>query len=567
MRESSLARVRAKFLAITLVLGAAGVAAALTLRPSTPGPLVLDSASDAVPVHEAVVDRAPEALAGEGFIVADRARRRLERALEEWKDAQALVADGKAKDVAELAKRLAAAHPGFFDDAKRAAELARMNGVLHADDAKAKLAGLAKGLRLGTGDRARLDAQIADSLEVLARAGDGADADQLTRHLRRFLLPSAAPTGSDGKDWTDTTLRSFVEDRSKRHAKDPVTPVSDVEAAEQRRVDQLEKLRQRGAVGLLDAIHAGLAWLALHQRDDGSFCDAATAERCKALNHGPVCVDGVSGQGDAYAVANTALVLIAFLDFRDQDVRGWFDPYLAKGLEFLRKKQREDGGFGGAGQSYSTSMAVMALAQAAGSTGTEELRAAVRKGVGYLSQIVGPLGGWRYGKNDPGDLSATAWAAQAIEAARNAGIDVPFNLTVCLDTFMKYFWVKDHRFTYTSPGGEKASLFPAGMLVGHLAWKNPDPIVVDSWKAYLKGLPPDKRPDLYTLYYGVRVSILLTGDLGDPWKSWVFDLSKRQIREGSKAGSFPADLWRWPGGVTVQTAVAVLAMEHSLYLR
>lgn len=240
---------------------------------------------------------------------------------------------------------------------------------------------------------------------------------------------------------------------------------------------------------------------------------------------------------------------------------------LGRALDFLRKKQREDGSFSGAGQTYATSIAIMALAQAAGSTGNEDLKAAVRKGVGYLSAIVGPLGGWRYGKVDPGDLSATAWAAQAIEAAKNANVDLPFNLTVCLDTFMKYFWVKEHRFTYTNGGGEKVSLFPAGMLVGKLAWKDPDPKVVESWKTYLKGIPLERRPDLYTLYYGVRVSILLSGSLGDPWRTWVFDLSKRQVRTGSKAGSFPADLWRWPGGVTVQTAVAVLAMEHSLYLR
>jgi hypothetical protein len=105
------------------------------------------------------------------------------------------------------------------------------------------------------------------------------------------------------------------------------------------------------------------------------------------------------------------------------------------------------------------------------------------------------------------------------------------------------------------------------MLVGKLAWTDPDPRVLESWTKYLREIPPAKRPDLYTLYYGVRVSILLNGALGDPWRTWVFDLAKRQVQSGSKAGSFPADLWRWPGGVTVQTAVAVLAMEHSLYLR
>lgn len=564
-----MAAVRRRSLLVVLLVGGAGAAAAWAMKPAVEAPVepVLDSRSEPEPAMEAPVERPTEQLASPGLLAADRIRRRLERALADWKEAQTLLEGGKAKEAAAIAARLKAEHPGFFDDPQRAAGLARIDGVLHADDAKARLSSLVSGLRMGGADRARLDAQLADSFDVLARAGDGADADELTRHLRRFLLPGSAPTGVDGKDWADATLKSFAEDRGRRRAKDPVPPISDAQAAEQRRVDQLEKLRQRGAVGLLDAIHAGLAWLALHQRDDGSFSDAATVDRCKALGHMPTCVDGVTGQGDAYAVANTALAAIAFLDFRDQDVRGWFDPYLGKALEFLKKKQRDDGGFNGAGQTYCTSMAIMALAQAAGSTGAEDLKVAVRKGVGYLSHIVGPLGGWRYGRNDPGDLSATAWAAQAVEAAKNAGIDVPFNLTVCLETFMKYFWVKEHRFTYTSPGGEKASLFPAGMLVGKLAWGTVDPKVLDSWKAYLKGLPIDRRPDLYTLYYGVRVSILLFGELNDPWRTWVFDLSRREVQSGSKAGSFPADLWRWPGGVTVQTAVAVLAMEHSLYLR
>lgn len=564
-----MAKVRGRFLAVILVVGAAGAAAASYLRAPPPAPesLLDDLPPDPVPVREDAASRPPTELASSGSVAAELARRRRERALADWKAAQALLLDGKAKEAAEIAKRLAKEQPGFFDDPKRAAELARIEGVIRADEAKARLSALTKELRMGTADRARLEAQLADSLAVVARAGDGADADELTRHLRRFLLPGAAPTGSDSKDWADTTLRAFAEDRKSRRGKDPKQPVADAEAAEQRRVDQLEKLRQRGAVGLLDAIHAGLAWLALHQREDGGFCDAATAERCKALKHEPACLDGVTGAGDAYVVANTGLAAIAFLDFRDQDVLGWFDPYLGRALDFLKKKQRPDGSFAGAGQTYATSIAIMALAQAAGSTGAEDLRAAVAKGMGYLSAIVGPLGGWRYGKVDPGDLSATAWAAQAIEAARNANVDLPFNLTVCLDTFMKYFWIREHRFSYTNGGGEKVSLFPAGMLVGKLAWKDPDPKVIESWKAYLKGIPLDRRPDLYTLYYGVRVSILLNGALADPWRTWVFDLSKRQVQTGSKAGSFPADLWKWPGGVTVQTAVAVLAMEHSLYLR
>jgi hypothetical protein len=106
------------------------------------------------------------------------------------------------------------------------------------------------------------------------------------------------------------------------------------------------------------------------------------------------------------------------------------------------------------------------------------------------------------------------------------------------------------------------------MLLGHLTWHEKDPKVVDEWKAYLAGLKADQPPDLYTLYYGVRVSILLTGALGEPWRKWTFDLAKKQVHGTSAAGVFPGDTWkRHKPGATLVTALSVLTLEHSLYLR
>src|SRR5438045_3917449 len=177
-----------------------------------------------------------------------------------------------------------------------------------------------------------------------------AQADDLgrrTRHLARFVVPDGVvgSGGAEGGDWSDVALRNFVADRRARREKDKNPAVADADAAEKRRLEQLEKLRQRDAVGLLDSIHAGLAWLAIHQRDDGSFSDAGTVERCTAMKHSPSCLDKWPNAGDAYQVATTALAAIAFLDFRDQDPNGWFDPYLGRALDWLSKQQKADGAF------------------------------------------------------------------------------------------------------------------------------------------------------------------------------------------------------------------------------
>ena len=132
------------------------------------------------------------------------------------------------------------------------------------------------------------------------------------------------------------------------------------------------------------------------------------------------------GQGKRFPVAATALAALAWLDFRDQDVHGLFDPYLGRALAWLGKVQRADGSFYVGGQPpppqslmYESSIAIMALGQAAASTGAPEIRAAATKGILWLERSQAHGGGFRYGPNAMiADLSVTAWAAQAMEAAR-----------------------------------------------------------------------------------------------------------------------------------------------------
>ena len=503
-----------------------------------------------------------------GAAVAQAHRERTKaRCLELWAELQALIKAGRWTEAKDLAARLRALDPAFLGDPAKAAVVAHIDVAILAAERTLQLEERLKTAKLTDAQRAIVDKRLAATAEILARSGNDADLDQLTRHLKRFLLPDAP--GGDGGDFADGALKAFVSDRRARRAEDKNPAVADAEAAEKRRLDQLENLRQRDAVGLLDAIHAGLAWLAIHQRDDGSISDQAVIDRCLALKHDPNCLGQTASTGDVYAVAATGLSILAFLDFRDQDPNGWFDPYLGRAIEWLKKQQKPNGTFGGSGQQYANAIALMAMGQAAASTGSEELREITRRGLAWFAAIASPLGGFRYAPNDSrGDLSVTAWVAQACETSRHAGVEIPVTLASAFEIFLRYDWIGDHRFSYLPQQGASGSLAPAGMLLGHLSWAQKDPVVVDDWKLYLSTMKADQPPDLYTLYYGVRVSILLTGLLGEPWRQWTFDLAKKQVHGTSAAGVFPGDTWkRHKPGATIVTALSVLTLEHSLYLR
>ncbi|MBL9088938.1 MAG: hypothetical protein JNM10_17495 [Planctomycetia bacterium] len=558
------------WLGLAVVLASGGFVYVLA-RPATHEVGPPDAIEPLAEAPEPEASKAQEiALASAGRVAAERRERERVRLEAAWAAVLRLQQEGRTKAALEAARRLKADHPGLFDDPAKAAVLDRLAVAVEAAAKRAELEKLLAGARVSPEQREAVNAKLAATAEVLAKSGNEDDLDQLSRHLRRFLVPGLPSGGEKGS--ADLLLNTFLQDRRARRGKDTLPPVADLTEAERRRVDQLDKLRQRNAVGLLDAIHAGLAWLALHQRDDGSFSDTAVVERCTALKHDPACLTAAKrdSTGDAYATAATALAVLAFLDFRDQDPNGWFDPYLGRGIEWLRKLQKPDGSFPGGGQMYAGAMALMALGQAAASTGSPELRESVRKGLAYFDASMGPLGGYRYRPLDPtGDLSVTAWVAQATEAARLADVQVPFRVSSGLEIFLGYFWKGTHKFSYVPTGGPSASLAPAGMLVAHVAGKGADPAVAASWRAYLKGLPANRPPSLYTLYYGVRLSILLDGALEDPWRAWAFDLTKQQLGSGSAAGCFPVAVHgaERATGLATQTALAVLTLEHALYLR
>jgi hypothetical protein len=423
---------------------------------------------------------------------------------------------------------------------------------------------------LAAAKRRAAAADLAVGADVIGKADVLADKQALTRHLQRFADRGPAPKKPD---WVDTQLAAVAAANAAITREPDPLNIPDPAAAEVRRLDALEKLRQRDSLGLLDSIDGALAWLALHQAEDGRFGNDATFARCKALKHEPAC----SGASENHQLGTTALSVLAFLDFRDQDVKRLFEPTLARGVAWIVARQRADGAFVAAGSQrvyagYEAAIAMIALGQAAASTGDKPLRDVVQRAIDFYAKHHGKVrGGYRYGLGQDGDLSVTGWYAQAIESATNAGAKAPDDMKKNIETFLGYVTrTGRHNFAYLPEQALSGGLSAVGMLTTLIV--NPQLLdtFAEDWRQHLYAGSPANGNNTYALYYGVRVLLFLDGKLPEKWRGYLNTLAGRQKNGGPSAGMIPLPEWPWNGGgigPTSSTAFATLTMEHSLYRR
>jgi len=292
--------------------------------------------------------------------------------------------------------------------------------------------------------------------------------------------------------------------------------------------------------------------------------DAENLAKCRSF---------LRSSGERYAVSATSLALMAFLDFRDQDAGGLFEPTIARAVAWLRGRQDAQGLFSKGGRAfYSDAIALMALAQAAGATGDETLKQAVARGLARLYVLRGPGGGYRYGPQQAGDLSVTGWVTQAVEYAEAAGIQVPDGMRDDLGLFLDSVWIGRERFTYTPSTGRsmwgRSSLYPVGMLMARVLQPEIKKTDREAWARWLAKGVGRRAPALYTLYYGVRMDVWVHGLLSTKWHDWLVALALRQERTGPMVGAFRAKgRWTSRGGATLSTGLTLLTMEHALFSR
>ena len=431
-------------------------------------------------------------------------------------------------------------------------------------------------------DATPFEARVRASAEIIGGFKNPKARAAVTRHVRRFVV--GVPGGASPqrtRSGRPVPVDNLLEQVATQTGNDPsqdepeTLPEPDPEASEARRLEELERLRNAGALDVLDSIAASLAWLALHQSPEGTFGDDVASDiiKAKAEEEGSTAnVSGLRSNAKRYRLATTALCTLAFLDFRDQDLRGLFEPTLAKAITWLLAQQKEDGSFKSPGRSfYAEAIALMALGQAAAATKREDLQQAVVRGLTWLYARRGPRGGYRYTHGQAGDLSAAAWVAQAAETAQWAQVELPTGMKDDLTAFVRDTWIRGADYRYVVGGSRRTALSPVGMLAQTiLSPDDADEALREVWKKALTTQWKSSRLSLYSRYYAVRMMAKLHEGMPNDVASALLTMARTQEASGPLAGAFS----RFPGvrymrmtGATGVTAMVTLMFEHALYDR
>jgi squalene cyclase len=284
------------------------------------------------------------------------------------------------------------------------------------------------------------------------------------------------------------------------------------------------------------AIERGLAYLASHQNNDGSF-----------------------GQGNYHGnVAVTSLGAMALMAGGHQPNRGAYGRCVTRALRFVLSKENVDGGFPGFlhnpaasvhGPMYGHGFATLFLAEASGMVHDRALRDEVdtklRRAVALILDGQNVEGGWRYLPNSrDADLSVTICQIMALRAARNAGVAVPRSkVDKCVEYVRACQNKQEGWFRYMKQGGggphQGFARTAAGVVALYSAgiYRGRD---IERALAYLFRSRPGLgfgRPDMhyyYGHYYAVQAMYTAGGAYWNRWYPAIRDeLIERQSPDGS----------------------------------
>ena len=333
------------------------------------------------------------------------------------------------------------------------------------------------------------------------------------------------------------------------------------------------------------AIDRGLEYLARVQLDDGSWQFGNLRSTVDSRT------ESVMVRDDATA---TGLALLTYLGAGHDHLDDRYCFVIQDGLHFLARIQRQHGEFIRGGELpteqitrfYSHGIATLALCEAYGMTGDEQLRAPAQRALDYLAGAQNPgIDGWRYLPGMNCDASVIGWQLAALRCGQLAGLSVrPETMTrigECLAMSRDKATRPGQQILHSqtlpstvttavglavelhlggSPGDER--LRPAAKEL--LA--NP-PEVGDTPIAGQSGADDNPQRDTYYWYYGSQAMHYLGGEDWQAWSQQLYPkLMQSQFRDGQLAGSWEASRGGTEtspayGGRLYVTAMNLLSLE------
>lgn len=332
------------------------------------------------------------------------------------------------------------------------------------------------------------------------------------------------------------------------------------------------------------AVMLGLEWLAKHQQRDGSWSLKNYAQGVQ----GCTCHTAFESEVQDNDTAGTAFGLLPFLgagithkSAPTADLNK-YQRVVKDGLDFLIKNQvkskdaKQNGHL--TGGMYAHSIGAMALCEAYGLSGDDKLRIPAQLSIRYLIEAQHGEGGWRYGPNQPGDMSVTGWVFLAIQDSRLAGLPFSREPLTKAERFLDSVAngpeeAKLSRYGYTPGTDANLPRTAAGLLTRqYVGWKQDNPDLIAGCKYMMQPphMPPATGPtggpigQIYYYYYATQVLHHMEGEEFDTWNYRMREhLIRTQQRYGHKAGSWEAEGADHgkTGGRLYSTSLALLTLQ------
>jgi hypothetical protein len=322
------------------------------------------------------------------------------------------------------------------------------------------------------------------------------------------------------------------------------------------------------------AVSAALAWLAAAQEEDG---------RWDPRRHGAGQERYTLGQdrGGAGAKADagiTGLALLAFLGDGHSHREGPYSTEVARGLDYLRRAQKQNGNLGGDAelfaQMYCHSMASFAIGEAYALTKDKRLDPIARGAVNYALAIQHPTdGGWRYRPGDAGDTSQLGWQVMALKSANLAGLSVPETTWTRVGRFLRRVERGQHgglavyrpEEALPSRPMTAEALYCRQLVTGRADGALSPAGLNEAIGSLLKEPPSHREINLYYWYYATLAlhrAQSASPQAAEAWRRWNEALTATLLATQNQDGSWPQTcIWGGYGGRVYTTALAAMCLE------
>ena len=313
----------------------------------------------------------------------------------------------------------------------------------------------------------------------------------------------------------------------------------------------LDVIKQMGGSdGTEKAIGFAIEWLSRNQEKDG---------RWDARKH---------GANQDYDVGATGLALLCYYGWGVRhDRKGPYQKDVIKGINWLLKQQKSNGGLAVRGQMYAHAIATIALCEAYGLTKDPKIKPVAQRAIAYTIAAQHPaLGGWRYSPGQQPDTSVTGWQFMALHSARMAGLKVPEKSFELARRWLgSMSGGKDGGlYGYQEPSKISRAMVPTGMFCRQLDLVSPDDPRMLEGASFMRRYPMrEVNPDLYYVYYATLALYQHQGPVWDEWnKRLKTVLPQIQRKDGPESGSWDlSSKMAKDGGRVISTTLATLSLE------